>query len=91
MSDGVDERARERIEALEARVEAVQIAAMLLIERLSIEDRTALEAKLAPLKRRVIAERPMAGEEWPTAGLRALAGALEMIEEALEGADHGDV
>ena len=91
MSEGVDARARERIEALEARVEAVQVVAMLLVERLDARGRAELEAVLAPLRRRIIAERPMVGEEWPTAGLRALAGAVAMIEEALEGADHGDV
>lgn len=77
----------ERIEALEAAAEGASYAITLVIGRLSEDQRQGLSDDLEPMRRRLAAERPRAGQLWPEPGLRALARGVALVEEALEGGD----
>ena len=91
MAETAEEQIERRLADLEASAEAARMVLSLLIETLPDADRAALAKALEPLSRKVKAEAPRPGEEWPDRGTRALYRAVGWIEEALAGEDLTEV
>ena len=81
----MSETLEDRVAALEAGVAGAGYAITLIIGLLTPEQRTALQAELQPLQRRLIAEAPRVGETWPSDDLRGLSRGVALVEEALLG------
>lgn len=87
----MDVELERRLETLEASAEAAQVVLSLLMRSLTSEQQAALRQDLEPLRRRVRAEAPRAGEDWRSPGARALNRALDWIEAGLSGEDLSEV
>lgn len=80
-----------RVDALEPRADAAEIVAATLIGLLTEDQRTALAATLERYQRRVRAEAPRAGQDWPEPHARALNLATDAMTAVLLGEDQADI